>query len=124
MNGTAAVGATVNLDSSTTGPSVTITSPLNGTVDSNGSSLTLSAQAGGVGAAITSVQFMDGTNSLGSVNAPPFMLNYSGLGAGSHTITAVATDANGLSTTSAPVNVTISGDGTSAPPPATSRTKA
>jgi hypothetical protein len=118
MNGTAAVGATVNLDSSTTGPSVTITSPLNGTVDSNGSSLTLSAQAGGVGAAITSVQFMDGTNSLGSVNAPPFMLNYSGLGAGSHTITAVATDANGLSTTSAPVNVTISGDGTSAPPPA------
>jgi hypothetical protein len=118
MNGTAAVGSTVNLDSSTAGPSVTVTSPLNGTVDSNGSSLTLSAQAGGNGAAITSVQFMDGTNSLGSVNVAPFMLNYSGLAAGSHTLTAVATDANGLSTTSAPVSVTISGDGTSAPPPA------
>jgi len=117
MDGTSTIGSTVNLSSNTAGPIVTITSPLPGTVDSNGSNLTLSAQAASSGAAISSVQFMDGAKSLGTVSAAPFTLNYSGFIAGSHVITAIATDANGLSTTSAPVNISVTGDGTSAPPP-------
>ena len=117
LDATAMIGSTASLSATTAGPSVTITSPLPGTIDSNGSSLTLSAQAASSGAGIASVQFLDGATSLGTVTAAPFILNYSGLSAGSHTITAVATDGNGLSTTSAPVTVIISGDGTSAPPP-------
>jgi hypothetical protein len=118
LDGTSTIGSTVSLSGATSGPTVLITSPLNGAINSNGSSLTLSAQAAGTGAGIASVQFMDGATSLGTVTLAPFTLNYSGLSAGSHVITAIATDTNGLSTTSAPVTVSISGDGTSAPPPA------
>jgi hypothetical protein len=118
LDGTSSIGSIVSLSSSTAGPSVTITSPLTGTVDSNGSSLTLSAQAASSGASIASVQFFDGSTSLGTDSAAPFSMNVSGLTTGAHVITAKATDSNGLSTTSAPVNIRVGGDGTNAPPPA------
>jgi hypothetical protein len=112
------LGATANLSPSTSGPTVTITSPTRGAAYLNGANLTLSAEAASSGASITSVQFFDGTTSLGTVTAAPFTLNYSGLSIGSHVITAQATDSNGMTTTSASVTITIGADGSSAPPPA------
>jgi hypothetical protein len=118
LDGTASIGATASLSPNTAGPSVTITSPTLGAAYLNGNSLTLSAAAASSGASITSVQFFDGTTSLGTVTLAPFTLNFSGLSVGTHVITAKATDSNGLTTTSAPVTITIGANGTSAPPPA------
>ena len=78
----------------------------------------MSADAASSGASITSVQFFDGSTSLGSVSLAPYNVSVSGLSTGSHVITAVATDSNGLSTTSPSVTINITADGTNAPPPA------
>jgi len=118
LKATASIGATASLSPSTAGPTVSITSPTAGATYLNGPNLTFSAEAASSGASITAVQFFDGTTSLGTVNAPPFTLNYSGLSAGSHVITAKATDSAGLSTTSASVSITVGADGSNAPPPA------
>jgi hypothetical protein len=117
ISGTGALGGTASL-SSTTGPVVTITSPTAGAAYLNGHSITLSAQAASSGAAITGVQFLDGTTSLGTVSYAPFTLNFAGLSSGSHVITAVARDANGASTTSTPVSITVGAEGSTTPPPA------
>ena len=118
LDGTGSVGGTTALSANGAGPAVSITSPTAGAVYLNGGNVTFSAQAQGSGAAVTSVKFLDGTTLLGTVTQGPFNLNISGLASGSHTITAVATDASGLSTTSAAVNLTVGSDGTSAPPSA------
>jgi hypothetical protein len=115
---TGAVGGTAAMGADTQGPVVSVTSPTAGAIYDNGNSLVLSASVSGTGAGIASVQFFDGSTSLGIITVAPYTLNYSGLSAGAHTITAKATDSNGLSTTSAPVNITIGADGQSAPPAA------
>jgi len=117
LEATSTLGSVVSLNA-TTGPTVSLTSPTPGATYSNGENLTISAQATSSGASIASVQFLDGTTSLGTVSVAPFTLNYSGLAAGTHVLTAKATDSSGLSATSSPVTITIGGDGTSAPPPA------
>ncbi|HEV3273114.1 MAG TPA: Ig-like domain-containing protein [Candidatus Methylacidiphilales bacterium] len=117
LGASGAIGGTASLSPSTSGPTVTITSPTQGAAYLEGGNLTLSAQAASSGASITSVQFFSGTTSLGTVTAAPFTLNYSGLSAGTHVITAQATDSNGLTGTSAAVTITIGADGSSAPPP-------
>lgn len=116
INATANIGATTSLSSGATGPTVTITSPTAAATYLNGNTVFLSASVGGTGASITGVQFFDGTTSLGTVTSAPYNLNYSGLSAGSHVITAQATG-NGLTTTSAPVTITIGSVGTSVLPP-------
>ena len=118
MNGTGAVGSVISLNSSTAGPTVGLTSPTGGAAYDNGSNINFSAQAASSGASIASVQFMDGSTSLGTVTTAPFVMPYSGLSAGSHVITAKATDSNGLTASSPAVTITVGGDGTTAPPPA------
>ena len=44
---------------------------------------------------------------MGAVTNPPYYLSVPGFGAGTFVLTAVATDASGLASTSAPVSVTI-----------------
>ncbi|MCE0523321.1 MAG: Ig-like domain-containing protein [Methylacidiphilales bacterium] len=118
LDATGNIGATANLSPNTAGPTVTLTSPTPAATYVNGGNLTLSAQAASSGASVTSVQFFDGSTSLGTATTAPFTLNYSGLSVGSHVVTAKATDSNGLSATSAPVSITIGADGSSTPPPA------
>jgi hypothetical protein len=117
LDGTGAVGSTLNLSANTGGPTVTLASPTANAAYDNGQSVTLSAQAASTNASISSVQFLDGSTSLGSASAAPFILN-AALTAGTHTLTAVATDSNGLSTTSAAVAITVGAGGASSPAPA------
>jgi hypothetical protein len=116
MNAVATIGTTASLSTNTAGPTVTVTSPTAAATYLNGDNITLSAAVGGTGSSISSVQFFDGTTSLGTVTTAPYTLYYSGLSVGTHVITAQATG-NGITTTSAPVTITIGGNGTSAPPP-------
>jgi hypothetical protein len=117
MNGTAAIGNIANLSGSTAGPTVTLTSPTPGAAYVNQPSVTLSADAASSGASITSVQFFDGTTSLGSASVAPFNLNVSNLAAGAHVLTAHATDSNGVTGTSPAVTITVSGASSTPPGP-------
>jgi hypothetical protein len=117
ISGSSVIGGIANL-SSASAPSVSLTSPTAGASYPNGNNISLGADATGAGASISSVQFFDGSTSLGTVTAAPYNLNYSGLSAGTHLITAKVTDSNNATATSAAVSITVGSDGMSAPPPA------
>jgi hypothetical protein len=98
----------------TTKPTVSISAPANGSTVSGTTTLSASA-SDNVG--VTGVQFkVDGAN-LGAEDASgPYSAswNTTSFSNGTHAVTATARDAAGNSTTSAPVNVTVSNAGPSA----------
>ena len=98
------VKVTVTADN--TAPSVAITSPLGGQVSNN---VAVRASASdNVG--VTSVSFFDGAIQIGADDtAAPYEVvwNTIGLAEGDHTLTAIARDAAGHATTSAPVVVNV-----------------
>src|SRR2546427_4356535 len=85
-------------------PSVTITNPIDGGTFVAPAMVTIQASANDTDGSVTNVQFFDGTTSLGNVASSPFDLSVS-LAAGSHTLTAVASDNLGATTTSPAVTV-------------------
>jgi hypothetical protein len=91
----------------TTPPTVSITAPAAGTTVSGTTSVTANA-SDNVG--VTSVQFkLDGTNIGSPVTTAPYTISWDTTTAtnGAHTLTAVASDAAGNTTTSAGVGVTV-----------------
>jgi hypothetical protein len=106
----------------TAGPSVAITSPAAGATVSGNVHLSAAA-SDNIG--ITSVQFrLDGGNVGASLAAAPYTytLSTTPLSNGSHTISAVATDAAGNSTTSPGVTVTVDNTTKDTTPPTVSMT--
>ncbi len=119
----------------TVGPStnlwVDIASPTNGSIFTAPANIQLIAGAGGSVGAVASVEFLDGTNDLGTVTngavvdppgspgLPPgsraYFLTWSNAPVGFHVLTAVATDTNGESAVSEPVDITVVSN--SPPPP-------
>src|SRR5437762_10802917 len=99
---------TVTVFNDTTPPSVSITSPASGTIVGGTISVTASA-SDNVG--VVGVQFLlDGLNTGAEAAAAPYSASWNTTTAsnGSHSLTAVARDAAGNRTTSAPVAVTVS----------------
>jgi Chitobiase/beta-hexosaminidase C-terminal domain/Bacterial Ig domain len=96
-------------------PTVSITSPTTGSSFTQGSKITVSANAAdlgtGSGAAsgVASVAFFDGTTQLATDTSSPYSIswNTNKVTKGTHTLKAVATDVAGNSTTSAAVTITI-----------------
>jgi hypothetical protein len=92
------------------GPVVNITSPSNGSIFTAGSNITLTATASDGNDSIAQVSFYNnGSNFLGSSTTPPYTNTVLNVQQGSYIINAVATDTNGISTTSAPLQVTVTG---------------
>jgi hypothetical protein len=85
-------------------PSVTVTNPIDGTTFVAPAMVTIQASANDADGSVTNVQFFDGATSLGNVTSSPYDLSVS-LAAGSHTLTAVASDNVGATTTSSPVTI-------------------
>jgi glucose/arabinose dehydrogenase len=98
------VNVTVNVGN--VPPSVTITNPVDGAVLSSSAAVTIRASASDSDGSVTNVQFFDGLVSLGNDATSPYTANAT-LAVGAHTLTAVAFDNLGLTTTSAPVHVTM-----------------
>src|SRR5205807_7526326 len=86
-------------------PTVAITSPTNGASFTAPAIVPITATASDDGS-VTNVSFFDGATFLGGTNNTPYTVTAT-LAAGSHPLTAVATDNLGLSTTSSVVNVTV-----------------
>ncbi|NLP01070.1 MAG: carbohydrate-binding protein [Fibrobacter sp.] len=88
-------------------PEVTLTSPSNNSSFSTLDTITFTAEASDADGSIASVSFYSGTTLLGSDNTAPYSIEYSGLKAGTHTITARATDNQGQIGVSAPVTISL-----------------
>lgn len=87
-------------------PTVTITSPADGTTLAAPGEVTITAEANVVGSTINLVEFFNGTTSLGTDDIAPYTVTVN-LAAGTHSLTARATSAAGASTTSTAVSVTV-----------------
>jgi hypothetical protein len=90
-------------------PSVSLTMPNDGATFVAPATITVSAAASDVDGTVTRVDFYEGGTLVGSDTSSPFTIAWSDVAAGSDTLTAVATDDDGATTTSAPVTVTVTG---------------
>lgn len=89
-------------------PTVQLTAPSDGASFTEPASITLTADATDSDGTVTRVDFLAGATLLGAATNAPFTIHWTGVPAGSYLLRALATDNTGLTTTSAPVNVTVS----------------
>jgi len=95
-------------------PTVSLSGPANGASFAAGTTITVSATAADANGTVSSVQFFDGSASIGTDTSSPYSVSWSGAAVGSHTLKAVATDNGGATTESATRTVTVT---SSTPPP-------
>src|SRR6266568_2042221 len=100
----AAVNVIVNV-----APTVSITAPASHALFNAQASLTIGATAADTDGTIARVDFYQGTSLIGTAATAPYSFTWANVAAGSYTLTAVATDDRGTSTTSAAVAITVSG---------------
>ena len=85
-------------------PAVALTAPANNSSGTVGTAITLTATASDSDGSIANVVFFDGATAIGSADASaPYSVSWTPSSAGTHTLTARATDSCGIVTTSAAV---------------------
>jgi hypothetical protein len=99
----AAAGASV----SNQPPIVALSAPTNGTAYVSPATISLSASASDPDGTVANVSFYAGSQLIGSSSASPYTMTWSNVAAGTYTLTAVATDNLGATTTSAAISVTV-----------------
>jgi hypothetical protein len=90
-----------------TPPAVSITSPTDGLGVVAPATVTVAASASDGDGSIASVAFFANGAPIGTDTTSPYSVTWSGVAAGSYSLTAVATDNQGATTTSSPVHVTV-----------------
>lgn len=93
-------------------PVVNITSPTTNSSFLPSATINFNATATDANGTIANVKFYDGSTLFQTETAAPYQFTRGGFATGSHTITAVATDNLGATTTSSPVTFTISANPT------------
>jgi len=88
-------------------PSVTITSPADGSSFTAPASMSISATASDADGSVDSVAFYANGTLLGTDSTAPYSVDWSSAPAGSYALTAVATDNASATTTSSVVNITV-----------------
>ncbi|MDP5172660.1 MAG: Ig-like domain-containing protein, partial [Bacteroidia bacterium] len=89
-------------------PQVSLTAPLGGATFTAGATINLTATASDADGTVTKVDFYQGgLTLLGSDNTSPYAFNWLNVPAGTYTITAKATDNDGLTSVSSPVTITV-----------------
>ena len=97
-------------------PTVAITSPTNNAVFSIFSDVTMVADASDVDGTISAVEFFVGTTLLDELFSSPYTFTWPNVAPGTYSLTARATDNEGATTTSAPIQIRVS---TNTPPTVT-----
>ena len=95
-----------------TPPSVALTTPVNGAQFNVPATINLAASATDDDGAIVKVEFYNGATKLGEATAAPYTYAWTGVAAGTYSLTAKATDDDGYMTTSDAVSVTVNTVGT------------
>jgi regulation of enolase protein 1 (concanavalin A-like superfamily) len=90
-----------------TPPSVAITSPASGATFTAPATVTLSANASDPDGTVARVEFFSGATLIGTDTTSPYSITWSGVAAGTYTITARATDNAGAETTSSAVTLDV-----------------
>ncbi len=98
----AAVGVTVDA-----APAVNLTAPAPNAVYAAPGNVTLTATATDSVGTIAKVDFYQGTTLIGTSTAAPYSFNWTGVAAGPYSLTAVATNDAGMTTTSSAVAITV-----------------
>jgi len=88
-------------------PAISIVNPLDGATLEVASTIGIDALASDVDGTVSEVRFYQGTNLLRIVTNAPYSCLFTNPALTNYTLTAVATDNHGLSSTSAPVVITI-----------------
>jgi hypothetical protein len=88
-------------------PTVTLTSPAEGATFQAPAAITIAAEAADSDGTVSQVSFYAGTTLIGTDSSSPFSTAWINVAAGNYTLTAIATDNLGMTTTSGPVHVTV-----------------
>jgi alpha-tubulin suppressor-like RCC1 family protein len=86
-------------------PTVSLTAPANHAVFAAPAAIMLAAKANSSGGTISKVDFYQGATLLGTATTAPYQFNWTNIAAGAYSLTAVATDNLGVSTTSSAVAI-------------------
>ena len=103
-------------------PSVSLTSPADGSTYTATSAVPVSATASDADGTVAKVDFYAGSTLIGTDTTSPYSMSWSNAAAGVYTLKAVATDAAGASATSATRTVTVSSSAPANQPPSVSLT--
>jgi uncharacterized protein (DUF2141 family)/regulation of enolase protein 1 (concanavalin A-like superfamily) len=90
-------------------PTVTVTSPTSGATYAAPASITINANASDTDGSVMGVDFLAGTQMIGTDTTSPYTASWNNVPPGSYSLTAVARDNANGTRTSAPVNVTVTG---------------
>ena len=115
-NGVPSVASMVTLQGNSL-PSVALTQPADGASFSAPATVNLAASASDSDGSVTKVEFFNGTTKLGEDTTAPYSFSWSGVGAGSYSLTARATDDLGGITTSLAAGITVNDPAPPPPPP-------
>jgi hypothetical protein len=99
-------------------PTVTLTQPPNGATFTAPATVSLAATASDSDGTVTKVEFFNGTTKLGEDTTAPYTFTWSGVGGGTYSLTAKATDEDGATTTSSASTITVSAGSSNQPPTA------
>ena len=101
------IAVTVTVNGPNAMPTVSITSPGPGAAFSAPASISIAAMALDSDGTVAKIDFYAGGQFVGTDASSPFSAVWSNVPAGTHALTAVATDNQGGQTTSAPITVTV-----------------
>ncbi len=104
------IGPCTDTGGNNVAPTVSITSPSNGTSFNEGDAIAITASASDSDGSVTKVEFFNGSTKLGEDTNAPYNLTISNAASGSYTLTAKATDNEGAMTISSTITVTVTGD--------------
>ncbi len=109
---TTSTGVSVTVTTNTTTPinqvpTVSLTSPANGSSSVTPASIVITANAADADGTVSKVDFYNGTTLLGTDATSPYAYTWTNVVVGTYTITAKATDNAGAVTTSSSVSVTV-----------------
>jgi RHS repeat-associated protein len=99
-----------------TPPTVSLTAPAEGSRFQSTQTITISANAADNDGRVTKVEFFAGNVKLGEKLTTPYSFGWTNAPGGAQTLTAIATDNDGLTATSAPIHIEVV-DPNTAPPP-------
>jgi uncharacterized repeat protein (TIGR02543 family) len=114
--GTPDIGAYEFQAGTNTPPAVSLTSPVNNSTYTAPADILLTATAGDPDGSIANVRFYSGTTLLNTDTSSPYLYIWTGVGAGSYALRAVAQDNQGAVSTSAVVAITVLSSGPNQPP--------
>lgn len=88
-------------------PTISLTDPQNNSYFTTGSNVVIDATASDSDGQIAKVEFFQGSTLLGTDTVAPYTFYWNNVAAGSYSITAMATDDLGATTTTSPITITV-----------------